>query len=59
MSTLKDEARKMIDRLPENATWDDLIYELYVIKKVRVALDAVDKGNTTSHEDVKRKFLSQ
>jgi hypothetical protein len=26
----KDEAHKLIDQLPTNATWDDLIHEIYV-----------------------------
>ena len=58
MNTFKNEAKKIIDRLPENATWDDLMYELYVTKKVQVALDAIEKDEITSHKDVKRKFLS-
>ena len=32
MSSLmeKEQAHKLVDRMPENATWDDLIYEIYV-----------------------------
>lgn len=35
------------------------MYELYITKKVRVALDAIEKGKVTPHGEVKRKFLSQ
>jgi len=28
MSTVKGEARRLIDDLPEQATWDDLMYRL-------------------------------
>jgi hypothetical protein len=28
----KDEAHKIIDRMPPNATWDDLMREIYVRK---------------------------
>ena len=59
MSTLKEEAKKIINRLPEEATWDDLMYEFYIMKKVQVALDAVEKGEITTHEDVKKKLLSK
>ncbi|MBU0694019.1 MAG: hypothetical protein KKC11_05050 [Candidatus Omnitrophica bacterium] len=59
MSVLKEEAKKMINRLPDDATWDDLMYELYITKKVQVALDAIEKGKIAPHEEVKRKFLSQ
>ncbi len=26
----KDEAHELVNRMPENATWDDLIEEIYV-----------------------------
>jgi len=32
MSIVKEEAKKLIDKLPEYATWDDIMYELYVKK---------------------------
>jgi len=28
MSTVKEEARRLIDDLPEQATWDDLMHRL-------------------------------
>jgi hypothetical protein len=30
MSTVKEQAKKLIDRLPDQITWDDIIYEFYV-----------------------------
>ena len=35
-STTKAKARETVDRLPESASWDDVMYEMYV----REALDA-------------------
>jgi hypothetical protein len=32
MSIIKNEAKKLIDKLPEQATWDDIMYEFYVKK---------------------------
>ena len=58
MSLNKDEARKIIDNLPENATWDDLIYQIYVKKRIETALQEIDRGDTLSHEEVKQQFLS-
>lgn len=34
MNIVKEEAKRLIDKLPEQATWDDIIYEFYVKKKV-------------------------
>lgn len=33
MSSAKDAARQIIEQLPEQATWDDIMYELYVKQK--------------------------
>ncbi|MDA8083543.1 MAG: hypothetical protein M0024_07800 [Nitrospiraceae bacterium] len=58
MSIVKEEANKMIDRLPDNATWDDIMYELYVKKKIVVGLKAAEEGRVVSHEDAKERLLA-
>jgi len=59
MSTIKEEAKKLIDKLPEDATWDDIMYEFYVIKKLTTALKVVDNGQVLLHEEVKKKVTSK
>jgi len=56
MSAVKEEAKKLIDELPEHATWDDIMYELYVKKKLAVALKAAEEGRLVSHEEVKKRL---
>jgi predicted transcriptional regulator len=58
MNTVKEEARKVIDNLPDHATWDDLMYELYVRQKIEAGIQAADEGRVLSHEQVKQRFLS-
>lgn len=58
MNIAKEEARRLIEKLPEQATWDDIMYEFYVRKKLEVALKAADKGRVIPHEEVKKRFLS-
>ncbi|WP_010252830.1 hypothetical protein [Acetivibrio cellulolyticus] len=57
MSIIKDEAKKMIDSLPEQATWDDIMYQFYVKKKIAASLKAAEEGNVLSHDDVKKRLL--
>jgi predicted transcriptional regulator len=57
MSTAKETARQVIDRLPDQATWDDILYELYVKQKIEAGLAAAAKGKTVAHEDAKRRLL--
>ena len=58
MSDIKDEAKKMIDNLPEQATWDDIMYQFYVKKKIAASLKAAEEGNVLSHDDVKKRLLT-
>ena len=57
MSIVKEEARNLIEKLPDQATWDDIMYEFYVKKKLAVALKAAEEGRVISHEEVKKRFL--
>lgn len=59
MGIIRDEARKMIDNLPEEASWDDIMYEIYVRKKIDEGLKAADEGQYISHEEVKKRFLPE
>jgi len=59
MSIIKKEAKKLIDKLPEQATWDDIMYEFYVKKKLAVALKAAEEGRVISHKEAKKRLLSK
>lgn len=59
MKSAKEEARDAITRLPDSATWDELMYELYVRRKIAEGVKAADEGRVVSHEEVKRRFLSK
>ena len=59
MSGVKEEARRLIDGLPDEATWEDVLYEFYVKKKIDLALQAAEAGDVVSHEEAKRKILSK
>jgi hypothetical protein len=59
MNKAVDEARKLINTLPETATWDEIMYELYVKQKLRSALDAEKEGLVLPHEDVKKRLTQK
>ncbi len=56
VSTAKEEAINLITRLPEEASWDDILYEIYVKKRIELGIKAADEGRVISHEEVKRMF---
>jgi predicted transcriptional regulator len=59
MSSVKEAARAIVDNLPEQATWDDLMYELYVKQKIEAGLNAADEGRTVPHEEIKARLLAR
>lgn len=56
MSSIKDASNEVITRLPSEATWNDLMYELYVKQKIEAGLQAAAEGRVVSHEEVKQRF---
>lgn len=58
MSIAKEEAKRLLDEIPEDATWDDIMYQFYVRQKIDAGLAAADAGDVVSHEEVERRFRS-
>ena len=58
MEILKTEVVNAIARLPESANIDDIMYELYVIDKVKKGQEAAKRGETISIEELKREMQS-
>jgi hypothetical protein len=57
MSTnIKEEAKRLIDRLPEDVTWDDLMHEIYVRQSVEAGLADSKAGKTIEVTDVRTRF---
>ncbi len=57
MSSAKEAARQLIDHLPDQASWDDIMYELYVKQKIEEGLADIEAGRTIPHEQVKAELL--
>ena len=57
MPSAKKQALGMIRKLPDKATWDDIMHELYVRKKIARGMKAANESKVVSHEDVKKRFL--
>jgi hypothetical protein len=53
---LKSETDLLIEELPEEASWDDLMYRIYVRQKIERGLKDSAVGNVHSTEDVRRDF---
>ena len=59
-SNIKNQARELVDKLPENSTWDDLMHEIYVRQAIEAGLADSQAGRTVDVDQVRREFgLSQ
>ncbi len=58
MSTIvsKHEAHKLIDQLPANATWDDLMYKIYVREVIKKGLQDSKAGRTKDVAEIRKKY---
>ena len=59
MSTLKQSVHEIADHLPEQATWDDVLYTCYVRQKLERGLRALDEGRTYTQEEVEQRLLGK
>lgn len=57
MQTAKQAAQQIIDHVSDQATWDDIMYELYVKQKLEKGLNAVNEGRVLSNKDAKKRLL--
>ncbi len=55
-ANLKQTAHELIDKLPDNASWDDVVYELVVRREIEAGLADGEANRTTPVEDVLREF---
>ncbi len=57
MQTAKNAAKEVLDHLPDQATWDDIMYELYVKQKIDTGLKAAEDGRIVDHDEARKRLL--
>lgn len=55
-ANVKVEMIKMLDALPNDLTWEDLHYHIYVRQKIERAREDIDAGKTLSQKKVEQHF---
>ena len=53
---LKEDAHRLVDQLPSDASWDDLMYEVYVRQAVEAGLADAAAGRTMTQEEAVAKL---
>jgi predicted transcriptional regulator len=57
MATAKEAAREVLEKLSDQVTWNDIMYELYVKQKIEAGLADIEAGRTVSHQEFKAEIL--
>ncbi len=53
---IKEKAHRLLDNLPDSATWEDLIYRIYVRQAIEAGVKDSDEGQTVDAKEVRKRF---
>ncbi len=57
METAKEEVRRILELLPDDATLEDVQYSIYVHQAIAAGLRDVNEGRVVSQEEVERRMV--
>ena len=59
MSHVKEALLELAKDLPDECTWDDVMYRIYVHQKIEAGLKDAEEGRLIPHEEVFKEFEQQ
>ena len=57
MPTARDEIRKLLDALPDDATWEDVQYSISVRERVERGRREAAQGNLIDQEEIEGRMM--
>lgn len=54
--TPREAGIRLLQKMKDDATYDDIIYEMYVLQKANKGLRELNEGKVVSHEEVKKQL---
>ncbi len=54
--SIKEQAHRLLDNLPDSATWDDVMYRIYVRQAIEAGIEDSDQGRTLDVKEVRKRF---
>ena len=55
-TTIKDEVRQLAEHLPEDATWEDVQYDIYVRQSIEAGLKDAGAGRLVLSDEARKRF---
>jgi predicted transcriptional regulator len=56
MGSAKEEVRRIHEQIPDNASFEDIQYHIYVREKIERGLEDVKQGRVIEQEEVERRM---
>jgi hypothetical protein len=56
MASAKEEVSSLLEKLPDNASYEDIQYHLYVLEKVKRGLDRASSEGAVAHDAAKERL---
>jgi predicted transcriptional regulator len=56
VSSTKEEVRKMLDRIPDDVSFEDIQYHIYVRQKIEHGLRDIEEGRVISQEEIEQRM---
>jgi len=57
--TVQEAVQRLVDLLPDDATWEDLQYQIYFRQSVETGLEDSRAGRVVSQEEARRRFAPE
>ena len=56
LSSAKQATLDLVDRLDDDVSFEEIIYELYVLEKIQRGMNDAEEGRVVSHEEAKQRL---
>ncbi len=56
LSSAKQAALQLVERLDDDVSFEDIIYELYMLEKIQRGMKDAEEGRVVSHEEAKQRL---
>ena len=56
LSSAKQATLDLVDRLDDDVSFEEIIYELYVLEKIQRGMNDAEQGRVVSHEEAKERL---
>ncbi len=53
---IREEVKRLVDRMPAETTWDDVMHEIYVRQAIEAGLEDSRQGRATEVREIRRQF---